>query len=107
MEVPGRERGLQFSLVSARFLGHSADVPRGVPPVARRTTARATRISAPRPVRARGTSNTRQGARAIGTEMDPSNLIRIMPAQGRNRRRYRFPHRRASAMASDEGSDLS
>jgi hypothetical protein len=48
-------------------------------------------------------SNTRQGARAYGTEMHPSNLIRVMPAQGRNE--YRFPHREdPKAIASDEGN---
>jgi hypothetical protein len=31
-----------------------------------------------------GASNVRQGARANGTEKDPSNLIRIMPAQERD-----------------------
>jgi hypothetical protein len=70
-------------LVLFGVLLHHKSVPRGVLPVAKWTTARATRTfpAAFRKDEARN-SNARQGARANGTEKHPLNLIRVMPALG-------------------------
>ena len=66
-------------------LRHDNQYSEGRPACRQLTTACATRNSLTGPETVPVRSNVRQVARANGTEMNPLNLTRVMPAQERSR----------------------